>query len=275
MAGVSNLPVKNTFIHFNQPEDADASEESSDSRRVYWLQSGSSGSATSSRQRPASADPSNRSSSCSLSDNGEDLSVLRAKAAQWKQQHTGSKKGSEPEPVVNGEPEAVGQSKAKSPERPQACAPSLPVPLDAQSERLLQRIPRDADGNITSLGSAGHESGKCIPCTFWFKGVCINGPACGHCHFFHEGQKSKRLRPSKEGRERLRKKLEMNDVAEESGGPGLAPNQMAVKLMAAVRLRGLKVAVAGELRAAGQQTGEDPSGCKVVPLRPGPLKVSL
>lgn len=71
--------------------------------------------------------------------------------------------------------------------------------LDQQG--LLQQIPRDSEGRITSVGSIAHARGKCSPCVFWFKSACAKGLSCTYCHFRHKGQKNKRIRPSKKTRQ--------------------------------------------------------------------------
>eukprot|EP00425_Heterocapsa_triquetra_P010050 CAMPEP_0195146404 /NCGR_PEP_ID=MMETSP0448-20130528/171589_1 /TAXON_ID=66468 /ORGANISM="Heterocapsa triquestra, Strain CCMP 448" /LENGTH=215 /DNA_ID=CAMNT_0040184953 /DNA_START=37 /DNA_END=681 /DNA_ORIENTATION=+ len=112
---------------------------------------------------------------------------------------------------------------------------------DAASDRLQQenpanpadvcdldttgKIPYNQEGQLTSIGSIKHESGQCIPCAFWFKGVCQLSVNCNHCHFLHEGQKAKRLRPSKNARQkhktRLAQAAESGDGGEQ--GPKEAP----------------------------------------------------
>mmetsp|Transcript_81498 Transcript_81498/g.205085 ORF Transcript_81498/g.205085 Transcript_81498/m.205085 type:complete len:277 (+) Transcript_81498:77-907(+) len=85
--------------------------------------------------------------------------------------------------------------------------PQDPPQLPACDLDLLAQVPRNAEGELTSVGSIGHAEGKCSPCVYWFKGVCARGVTCRQCHFLHEGQKGKRLRPSKHTRQRLRNQL--------------------------------------------------------------------
>lgn len=65
---------------------------------------------------------------------------------------------------------------------------------------------RDGDEQqaIESIGSAQHSQGLCQPCVFWFKSQCVKGSQCRYCHLFHDGQKNKRIRPSKRTREQRR-----------------------------------------------------------------------
>lgn len=78
--------------------------------------------------------------------------------------------------------------------------------LDRNQIRNL--IPKDAKGNVTSIGSIVHykeEIGKqCRPCVFWLKNKCEKGDVCLHCHVKHY-MKHKRLRASKSTRERRAK----------------------------------------------------------------------
>jgi len=116
--------------------------------------------------------------------------------------------------------------------------------LDPEVMELLREVPRDRCGHLTSLGSMMHEEGECNPCQYWFKGVCINGIACGHCHFMHEGQRPRRLRPSKQGRLRLKKRMQQEGEDETGGQPGHSANALAAKLKDAAEASGLIVASA-------------------------------
>lgn len=83
------------------------------------------------------------------------------------------------------------------------------VPLEKlqnlEREGLLAQIPRTVNGDLASVGSILHERGECSPCAYWFKGICKYSVSCTYCHVLHEGQKSKRLRPSKQTRLRMRR----------------------------------------------------------------------
>mmetsp|Transcript_21784 Transcript_21784/g.49586 ORF Transcript_21784/g.49586 Transcript_21784/m.49586 type:complete len:193 (-) Transcript_21784:59-637(-) len=83
-----------------------------------------------------------------------------------------------------------------------------------QAELEDARIPRNANGELTSIGSSGHVAGDCFPCGYWFKGICKYGVKCTSCHFVHEGQKSKRLRPSKHVRKRMRRAQDRQQQSE-------------------------------------------------------------
>lgn len=89
---------------------------------------------------------------------------------------------------------------------------------ELQETGVLQAIPTDENGALSSVGSAQHFSGECSPCAYWFKGICKYGILCRYCHFVHQGQKNKRLRPSKKTRMRLRR-FEMQRTETESDGP--------------------------------------------------------
>jgi len=77
--------------------------------------------------------------------------------------------------------------------------------VDLAGQGILARIPRDESGRLASVGSINHGAGSCSPCAYWFKGICKYSIACHYCHYIHAGQKSKRLRPSKQTRMRLRR----------------------------------------------------------------------
>lgn len=93
--------------------------------------------------------------------------------------------------------------------------------LESLAEQgVLQKIPRDEQGHVTSVGSINHFSTdgsveQCNPCVFWYKSRCTKGILCNHCHFVHKGQKSKRLRASKHSRQRmLKESLDNQDFYE-------------------------------------------------------------
>jgi len=73
-----------------------------------------------------------------------------------------------------------------------------------QVQGVLTKIPRNDEGNLSSLGSLQHFQGNCLPCIFWFKNQCRKGLTCKHCHFRHPGQKAKRHKPNKRARELMR-----------------------------------------------------------------------
>mmetsp|Transcript_92098 Transcript_92098/g.298152 ORF Transcript_92098/g.298152 Transcript_92098/m.298152 type:complete len:376 (-) Transcript_92098:101-1228(-) len=65
---------------------------------------------------------------------------------------------------------------------------------------ILQQVPRNESGELSSVGSISHAVGKCSPCLFWYKKSCVKGLHCSYCHIRHPGQKNKRIRPSKKTR---------------------------------------------------------------------------
>eukprot|EP00747_Dinoflagellata_sp_TGD_P154394 gnl/TRDRNA2_/TRDRNA2_177496_c0_seq17.p1 gnl/TRDRNA2_/TRDRNA2_177496_c0~~gnl/TRDRNA2_/TRDRNA2_177496_c0_seq17.p1 ORF type:complete len:309 (-),score=44.06 gnl/TRDRNA2_/TRDRNA2_177496_c0_seq17:133-1059(-) len=74
-----------------------------------------------------------------------------------------------------------------------------------QTQQLLEQIPLNEDGELTSVGSIKHDRGQCRPCAYWFRSVCAHSILCRHCHLTHDGRKSgKGLRPSKQSRQRMR-----------------------------------------------------------------------
>ncbi|CEL92468.1 unnamed protein product [Vitrella brassicaformis CCMP3155] len=76
------------------------------------------------------------------------------------------------------------------------------------TEEIKAMIPRDEDGNLTSIGSIEHakDPSKCQPCLFHHRQGCTNGLACRFCHFPHTPRKKSRA--SK--RKRLRQKAQQN-----------------------------------------------------------------
>lgn len=73
-----------------------------------------------------------------------------------------------------------------------------------ENEGILQQLPRNDEGEITSFGSLKHSLGACAPCIFWFRGVCSKKLQCEYCHFRHPGQKAKRHKPNKRARQLIR-----------------------------------------------------------------------
>ncbi|CAJ1393608.1 unnamed protein product [Effrenium voratum] len=80
-----------------------------------------------------------------------------------------------------------------------------PPPLEAE---ILEEIPLDEEGQLTSIGSVLHGSGECRPCAFLGseRRPCSNGAACLFCHLPHDPRRKVRL-----GR---RKRREMRSGAE-------------------------------------------------------------
>merc|ERR1712187_321077 len=76
---------------------------------------------------------------------------------------------------------------------------------ELEDSGMLAQIPRNDEGQLTSVGSIDHEAGTCMPCAFWFKGICRKTIDCQYCHMVHVGQKGKRMRPSKQARVRYRR----------------------------------------------------------------------
>lgn len=130
--------------------------------------------------------------------------------------------------------------------------PDPPAPasadIDAETLELLSSIPRDASNCLTSLGSIDHEEGECSPCQYWFKGACLNGLACHRCHFMHEGQRPRRLRPSNQSRQRQKKRIEKGVDGGQTCVKKGKDNDLAVRLAAAAAQLGLRIACAVTLR---------------------------
>lgn len=90
----------------------------------------------------------------------------------------------------------------------------------AEAWDKLIAIPCNAAGELTSMGSNLHTDGTCNPCAYWFKGVCSHSILCRHCHLFHEGQKSKRLRPSKQRRQKMRQRMKNGEDSASAAADG-------------------------------------------------------
>eukprot|EP00403_Amphidinium_massartii_P039248 CAMPEP_0178438298 /NCGR_PEP_ID=MMETSP0689_2-20121128/35515_1 /TAXON_ID=160604 /ORGANISM="Amphidinium massartii, Strain CS-259" /LENGTH=180 /DNA_ID=CAMNT_0020060685 /DNA_START=149 /DNA_END=688 /DNA_ORIENTATION=- len=75
---------------------------------------------------------------------------------------------------------------------------------------LLQRVPRDENGALTSVGSSLHGTGRCIACAFWSSGrVCLHSVACTFCHFCNNQSEPERYRPSKQMRVRMQRWMQL------------------------------------------------------------------
>lgn len=82
---------------------------------------------------------------------------------------------------------AAGAEESEEEEEEAAWAAQVITVLSAEElEELKAAVPRNYSGKLTSLGSAGHVSGECMPCIFLTSGKgCPEGLLCGRCHFHH------------------------------------------------------------------------------------------
>eukprot|EP00931_Biecheleriopsis_adriatica_P070948 TRINITY_DN4477_c0_g1_i7.p1 TRINITY_DN4477_c0_g1~~TRINITY_DN4477_c0_g1_i7.p1 ORF type:complete len:368 (+),score=27.83 TRINITY_DN4477_c0_g1_i7:102-1205(+) len=101
--------------------------------------------------------------------------------------------------IMAGAPGTGSGPQSAAPSRPPDAEGSRITYKDLDDETLLSLVPINTEGEPSSVGSFKHP-GSCSPCNFWFKGLCSKGVRCTYCHFRHEGQKSKRIRPSKNTR---------------------------------------------------------------------------
>mmetsp|Transcript_17183 Transcript_17183/g.46543 ORF Transcript_17183/g.46543 Transcript_17183/m.46543 type:complete len:353 (-) Transcript_17183:311-1369(-) len=119
------------------------------------------------------------------------------------------------EDVASNVQEAVEQP--SMPELVMAVFHETAVPVEEllqwYADGILQKIPRYATGEISSLGSFKHASQKCLPCLFWNRKTCSRGLRCEYCHILHE---KKRSRPSKKTRVHLRAKAGGKDSGVEN-----------------------------------------------------------
>lgn len=79
--------------------------------------------------------------------------------------------------------------------------PFVDADVEAACLRILQRIPRDRKGHLTSVGSMQHSAKACSPCVFWISNSCAFGVACTKCHYDHGRSSTKMSRVGKKGRE--------------------------------------------------------------------------
>lgn len=104
----------------------------------------------------------------------------------------------------------VESAPARTPLRPVAAA-YTPKSLIAEeisatkavSENFSTTDISSYDGELPSVGSAGHADGSCKRCAFFPKGRCKNGADCTHCHFPHLPRARLRKRGSGKRDERL------------------------------------------------------------------------
>lgn len=82
----------------------------------------------------------------------------------------------EPEKSADSENEASGQSGDSETQSELQTPPTTP-PGDG---------PALVEGDLPSVGSALHASGRCSRCCFYLKGRCRNGAGCQFCHLQHE-----------------------------------------------------------------------------------------
>lgn len=120
-----------------------------------------------------------------------------------------------------------------------ARGPSLPppVPLPDTAELRAPASASTATGLLPSIGSASHAGGACKPCAYFLHGVCEEDERCQFCHFPHAKKGSKRARPPKSVRTKLKQALSAEAVAvvsrqswcaqaDATDGPPTVPDRM-------------------------------------------------
>eukprot|EP00747_Dinoflagellata_sp_TGD_P214258 gnl/TRDRNA2_/TRDRNA2_87143_c0_seq1.p1 gnl/TRDRNA2_/TRDRNA2_87143_c0~~gnl/TRDRNA2_/TRDRNA2_87143_c0_seq1.p1 ORF type:complete len:413 (-),score=64.13 gnl/TRDRNA2_/TRDRNA2_87143_c0_seq1:46-1284(-) len=121
-----------------------------------------------------------------------------------------------------------------------------------QQNGNVHMIPRNDEGEISSVGSIRHHEGDCTPCLFWFRNNCAKGVQCNYCHFRHKDQRNKRIRPSKKTRQLMR---EAADDAQDTALTAMQAHIAAelhvhrASYPPALEEHSLPVQVAGELKA--------------------------
>eukprot|EP00931_Biecheleriopsis_adriatica_P096922 TRINITY_DN70659_c0_g1_i1.p1 TRINITY_DN70659_c0_g1~~TRINITY_DN70659_c0_g1_i1.p1 ORF type:complete len:245 (-),score=45.00 TRINITY_DN70659_c0_g1_i1:35-769(-) len=66
--------------------------------------------------------------------------------------------------------------------------------LESSCLYILDSIPRDEEGRLTSLGSVHHASGTCRPCVYWAQGNCMRSVSCYSCHFSHPAAQERKFK---------------------------------------------------------------------------------
>lgn len=87
-----------------------------------------------------------------------------------------------------------------------------------EEETATQDLQEESVATIPALPSVGsglHETGGCKPCSFFAKGTCGSGPACGFCHFAHEKKRPTR-QEKRERHDRWLQKMQKPAVDEDS-----------------------------------------------------------
>merc|ERR1712129_42871 len=86
---------------------------------------------------------------------------------------------------------------------------SLPLAQleELQRNGILEKVPRNSDGELTSIGTLKHEQNDCQPCLFWIQLSCKKGLLCTYCHLqTHLGDEPKTIRASKSTRDRRKRR---------------------------------------------------------------------
>lgn len=125
-------------------------------------------------------------------------------------------KGSGPSSRSTGDENVSGDSSPHSTDDASVAAvlptedpPTARSGVDADLARVssvLQAVPLDDSGRITSIGSVVHAQGICRPCVYARSARgCKFGIACEFCHFVSEHYLVPRARPCKQKRDRIKK----------------------------------------------------------------------
>merc|ERR1719329_2055890 len=64
---------------------------------------------------------------------------------------------------------------------------------DPDFKAFYSQIPLNENGELSSVGSMAHSSGRCSPCIVHFQLMCVKGVGCSYCHLSHAGQRKKRI----------------------------------------------------------------------------------
>lgn len=125
---------------------------------------------------------------------------------------------------------------------PPAQSPGAP-PTSAPAASAMPVAPAAAapvaplgDGELPSVGSAGHAAGDCRPCAFFHhvQTGCSNGANCTFCHLCDAGEKKRRRRQKLEALRQERKERKAAEAAEAEAAElnGDAVDDVAASLLA-------------------------------------------
>jgi len=200
-------PIKNTFIHFDVLNE-DLGMDSIDSRGMFSMPVDV---AARGHKQEDAGSPSHESS---LSDE---------LISRWLPSLTSSSGSSRSGRRSSSEGAAGGRStsKANSAKRLNAVAVA-----EENKEEPPHDTPNLGIANPTSTDMQKHNESLCKPCVFWSKNACAKGATCRNCHLPHQEKGPRRLRRSKQARQRMRNR-QSRGIQEEGDD---APRQLIMSL---------------------------------------------
>lgn len=90
-----------------------------------------------------------------------------------------------------------GEKTQEAKEREELIISNAEKHASIDEDKLKEMLPKDAEGNPTSIGAILHASEKCQPCSFFHYSLkgCQNGIHCKYCHADHPKSKKGKKRP--------------------------------------------------------------------------------